>query len=147
MTIVRYNPNRATNRVSRDFDSIFDSFFGNSGHVFSSEGALNPRVDITEDKDKVMFHLEVPGMKKEDVKVVVEDGVLTVSGDRKINRDEKETNYVWSERVSGSFSRSFKLPEYAEVDNITADYKDGVLNILIPKAEVAKPKEIEVKVD
>ncbi len=146
MTLVRYNPNRVLNRMSRDFDSVLDSFF--HAPVFKNDACCEfiPRVDIVEDKESIGLHVELPGMKKDDIKVLVEDGVLQISGERKQESEEKDRNYVRSERVYGSFSRSFTLPDNVETDKISAEYKDGVLNVTLRKTEKAKPKEIAVEV-
>ncbi|MBN2227052.1 MAG: Hsp20/alpha crystallin family protein [candidate division Zixibacteria bacterium] len=146
MTLVRYNPNRVLNRISQDFDSVLDSFF--RAPVFKNDASCDfmPRVDIVEDKESINLHVELPGMKKDDIKVLVEDGVLRISGERKQESEIKDRNYIRAERIYGSFSRSFTLPDNVEGDNISADYKDGVLNVTLRKLEKAKPKEIAVQV-
>jgi HSP20 family protein len=105
-----------------------------------------PRVDIVDEKDTVNVHIELPGMKKDDIKVIVENNVLTISGERKRETEEKDKNYLRTERVYGSFSRSFTLTDEVNTENIKADYKDGILKIKLAKAEKAKPKEISVDV-
>ena len=146
MTLVRYNPSRWLNRSSRDFDSIFDSFF--NGHTCRSEAGCDfmPRIDIIDDKDALRLEVELPGMEKDAIKVMVEDGVLSISGERKSESEKKDENYLRSERVYGSFSRSFTLPENVDVENISADYKNGILNVTLAKSEKAKPKEIKVDI-
>jgi len=147
MTLVRYNPNRVLSGISRDFDSMLDSFF--RAPVFKSDVCCDfmPNVDIVENKDSISLHMELPGMKKDAIKVMVEDGVLNISGERKQESEEKDRNYIRSERVYGSFSRSFTLPDNIESEKVTADYKDGVLKITLQKSEKAKPKEIAVEVN
>jgi len=146
MTIVRYNPNRLVSRINRDFESVFDSFFNFPWHR-SVNGDFVPRIDITEDKNQMVLKAELPGMNKEDIKVVFEDGVLTISGEKMNKVESEDTTQVWSEMCSGAFSRSLTLPDYVEPDKIKADYSNGLLVLTLPKAEKAKPKEIEVKVN
>ncbi len=146
MTIIRYNPNRIAAKVGDELDRMFEGLFAPlSRQAVGTE--VFPRMDIMETKDKLLVQAEAPGMSKDDIKVLVEEGVLTISGERQIKRDEEITNYIWCERSSGSFSRSFRLPEYVDVEKITADYKNGVLTVEMPKVEASKPKEIEVKVN
>jgi HSP20 family protein len=105
-----------------------------------------PLVDITEDDKEYLIKAELPEVKKEDVKVSVEDGVLTISGERKFEKEEKNKRYHRVERAYGSFVRSFTLPDVADADKVNAEFKDGVLKVHLPKSEKAKPKQIEVKV-
>jgi len=103
-------------------------------------------VMIRETNDNVQLTFELPGMKKDDIKVAVRDGVLTVSGSREFKSESKDDDYVRCEICSGSFSRSFTLPESVNSEKISADYKNGLLEIKLDKLEEVKPKEIEVKV-
>lgn len=146
MTLVRFNPNRVLANVTRDFDAIVDSFFRAPLFRGSADGSFMPRVDITEDKDSVTLQAELPGMEKDEIRVVVEDGVLIISGEHKQKSEEKDRDFVRTERAYGSFSRSFTLPDYVDAEKISADYKDGLLNIALPKIEKAKAKEINVHV-
>lgn len=134
------------NGFANELDSFYRNFFGNG---LSVEGncCFSPAVDIHESKDKVALVFELPGMDKKDIKVWVENNVLTVSGERKLRREETEQDYLRAEIVDGSFSRSFTLPESIDAGKISADYKDGLLTVTLAKAEEAKPKEIEVKVN
>lgn len=106
-----------------------------------------PLVDITEDDKEYVVKAELPEVKKEDVKVTVEQGVLNISGERKIEKEEKGKKYHRIERAYGSFQRSFTLPEAADGTKINAEFKDGVLTVRLPKTEKAKTKTIEVKVN
>jgi len=146
MTIVRYNPNRLVSRINRDFESVFDSFFNFPWHR-SVNGDFVPRIDITEDKDRMVLKAELPGMDKDAIKVVYEDGVLTISGEKAKKDEGEDVTHVWSETSTGAFSRSLTLPDYVEAKKIKADYRNGVLVLTLPKMEKAKPKEIEVKVN
>ena len=104
-----------------------------------------PLADITEDEQGYLVKLELPGMKREEVKVSMESGVLTVSGERKLEKEEKGKKFHRVERAYGSFSRSFVIPEDVVTDKIDAQFKEGVLEVHLPKGEHAKPKTIEVK--
>jgi len=104
-----------------------------------------PLADITEDEKGYLVKLELPGMKREEVKVSMESGVLTISGERKLEKEEKGKKFHRVERAYGSFSRSFVIPEDVMADKIDAEFKEGVLQVHLPKGEHAKPKTIEVK--
>jgi HSP20 family protein len=106
----------------------------------------SPLVDITEDEKEYVVKAEIPEMKKEDIKINVHDDVLTVSGERKYEKEEKGKKYHRVERSYGSFMRSFALPEDADGSKVTAEYKDGMLKLHLPKSEQGKKKAIEVKV-
>jgi len=105
-----------------------------------------PLVDITEDEKEYIIKAELPEVKKEDVKVSVQDGTVAISGERKFEKEEKGKKYHRVERAYGSFMRSFTLPEGAAGDKVSADFKEGVLTVHLPKSPEAKPKAIDVKV-
>ncbi len=107
----------------------------------------SPLADITEDDKEYLIKAELPDVKKEDVKVTVENGVLTISGERKFEKEEKKKRYHRVERAYGTFVRSFTLPDDADANNVNAEFKNGVLTVHVGKSESAKPKQIEVKVD
>jgi HSP20 family protein len=106
----------------------------------------SPLVDISEDEKEYLVKAELPEVKKEDVKLTVQDNVLSISGERKSEKEEKGKRYHRIERAYGSFLRSFTLPDDAEGTKVAAEYKDGLLMVHVPKSEKAKPKSIEVKV-
>ena len=106
----------------------------------------SPLVDISEDEKEYVVKAEIPEMNKEDIKLNVHDDVLTISGERKYEKEEKGKKYHRIERAYGSFLRSFTLPEDADGSKVSAEYKDGVLKVHLPKLEKAKPKAIEVKI-
>jgi HSP20 family protein len=106
----------------------------------------SPLVDISEDDKGYVVKAELPEMKKEEIKINVLDDVLSISGERKYEKEEKGKKYHRVERAYGSFMRSFTLPEDADGSKVSAEYKDGVLNVRLPKSEKARPKSIEVKV-
>jgi HSP20 family protein len=105
-----------------------------------------PLVDIVEDEHEYLIKAELPEVKKEAVKVTVQDGVLSVAGERKLVKEEKGKKYHRVERAYGSFARSFSLPEDGDENKVTADFKDGVLQVHVPKSEKARPKNIDVKI-
>jgi HSP20 family protein len=106
----------------------------------------SPLVDISEDEKEYLIKAELPEVKKEDAKVSVQNDVLTISGERKYEKEEKGKKYHRVERAYGSFERSFTLPEDADAAKIAAEFKDGVLKVHLPKSEKPRPKSIEVKV-
>jgi HSP20 family protein len=106
----------------------------------------SPLVDISEDDNEYIVKAELPEMKKEEIKINVHDDVLSISGERKYEKEEKGKKYHRVERAYGSFMRSFTLPEDADGSKVNAEYKDGLLKVHLPKSEKAKPKAIEVKV-
>ena len=105
-----------------------------------------PLVDIVEDEHEYLIKAELPEVKKEEVKVTVQDGVLSLAGDRKLVKEEKDKKYHRVERAYGSFVRTFSLPEDADENKVSADFKDGVLQVHLPKSEKARPKNIEVQI-
>ena len=105
-----------------------------------------PRVNIEETKDNVSLTFELPGMEKDNIKIMVKDDVLTVAGERKSFDEQKDDAFVRREIYSGKFSRSFTLPDTIDPDAVSADYKNGLLLVKLGKKEEGKPREIEVKV-
>jgi HSP20 family protein len=148
MSIVRWDPfkNIATlqDRINRLFEDAFPSKSG--GEDFSS-GDWKPLADIYDKGDSIMICMEIPGVKKEDVSIEVRENILTLKGSRAPDTDIKEENYYRRERNFGSFQRAFTLPPLVDPDNIRAKFKDGILEVEIPKPEESKPKQITVKVE
>ncbi len=133
-----------------NFSSIFDGFFDDFP-VHSQASAcrpkgLSPAVDIRDTADEISLTFELPGMKKDEIKVTINDGILTVSGERRGDTEEKLTNYVHRELRSGSFERSFTLPDYVRTETVKADYNQGLLTVSLAKEEKAKLKQIDVSV-
>ncbi len=129
-----------------------DELFHNRlASVLGGEGAQSvawsPVVDIEETELNYLIRAELPGLSKEKVKVVVEDGVLTLSGERDLERKVEGKTFHHIERSHGTFTRSFTLPENAEAESVSANYKDGLLEIRVAKSEEALPKSIEVRVE
>jgi HSP20 family protein len=105
-----------------------------------------PVVDIIEDETEYLIKVDLPEIKKEEVKVTVENGVLVLSGERKLEKEEKGRKYHRIERAYGSFGRSFSLPDNADAEKVNAEFNEGVLKLHIAKSEAARPKQIEVKI-
>jgi len=155
MTLTRWNPaNGLSNMTSdlfnmqRQFNRLFDGFLRGGMRDDDSVFASNwtPAVDIVEKTDEYLVALELPGVNKDDVKITLESNVLTIRGEKKQESEKKDENLHRVERSYGMFQRSFTLPLTVKSDKIDASYKDGVLQIHLPKAEEAKPKAIDVKV-
>jgi len=125
---------------------MFDGFFRGTGDEDYAISSWTPAVDITEHDDQFVVKVELPGVNKDDVKITLENNILTIRGEKKQEKETKKENYHRVERSYGSFQRSFTLPTTVKSDKIDAAYKDGILQIALPKAEEAKPKQIEVKV-
>ncbi len=119
---------------------------GNGGEESMTVTQWAPSVDIVEDDKEWLVKTDLPEVKKDDVKVTVEDGVLTVTGERKFEKEEKDKKYHRIERSYGNFFRSFTLPDGADASKVNAEFKEGVLKVHLPKGEKAKPKAVDVKV-
>ncbi|MCC5789307.1 MAG: Hsp20/alpha crystallin family protein [Opitutales bacterium] len=132
-----------------EIQDMFDRYLRTSGEgqALAPSGDWSPRVDISETDKAFIIKAEVPEVNKEDVSVSFENGVLSISGERKQEAEEKGKTFHRVERHYGSFCRSFSLPENVDDENIKATFKDGMLKLEIPKIEKAKPKAIEVKVE
>src|SRR3990170_4185223 len=147
MTLVRWRPVRNIINLQDEVNRMFESFFEKSSHSMEDGGLWAPATDVSETRGDVVVSVELPGMKKDEIKVTVQDNILTIRGERKQEKEEKDTNYHRIERNYGSFTRSFSLPAAVKADKISATYEAGVLRILLPKAEKAKPKEIPIAVN
>lgn len=104
----------------------------------------SPRVDVRENQDEIVVKADIPGMEKKDLKISVENNLLTIKGERKSEVEEKEVNLYRSERHFGAFQRTFSLSSRVKSDAIRADYRDGVLTVVLPKVEEVKPRQIEI---
>ena len=143
-----WNPWRDLDDWPVRLGSLFEPALTNGGRddSFAVAGWV-PVVDISEDEKEYLIKAELPGIKKEDVKVTVENGMLTLSGERKVEKEEKDKRFHRVERSYGSFLRRFTLPDATSVTKVNAEFKDGVLQVRLPKHESAKPEQIEVKVN
>jgi len=152
MSIVRWNPARELLNMEREFNKLFNVFGRRVGLSESEakdeyENAVwMPLTDIKEDKDNYFVMLDLPGVSKNEVKVSYADGQLSISGERKQEKDSSDSRFHRVERVYGRYYRSFTLPQQVREDKIEAEFKDGQLTVIVPKAEEAKPKELEIKI-
>jgi HSP20 family protein len=146
MSVVRYEPWGLLNQLHGEIDRLFDTRLQKYGdernHLAASDWV--PAVDIREEQERYVIHADVPGVKPEDIEIHMEDGVLTISGQRAGDSEEEREGYKRVERVRGSFFRRFSLPDTADADGISARSADGVLEIVIPKQAKVMPKRIKV---
>jgi HSP20 family protein len=155
MSLVRWNPVRDLASfpsdilgMQREINHMFDRFF-RGGVTDDAELSVNswmPAVELVEKDEEFIAKVELPGVSKDDVKITLQDNVLTIRGEKKDEKETKNSNYHRIERSYGSFQRSFALPTSVRGDKVDAQYKDGILTIALPKADEAKRKQIEVKV-
>jgi HSP20 family protein len=147
MTLVRWDPFRELEDMSERLNRVFSRpSLRTSGKENLTVADWMPTVDISETEGEYLIKAELPEVRKEDVKVTVENGVLTLQGERRQEKEEKGKRFHRVERSYGSFVRSFTLPESVDESSVKAEYKDGVLNLHLPKSEKVKPKAIDVKV-
>ena len=147
MTVLtRWDPFRELQTLQSRMSRLFEEQYGGREDALMSSGAFVPPVDIYEDQHGIQLKLEVPGIEEKDLNINVENNVLTVSGERKFEQEQKEENFHRIERRYGSFTRSFTLPNAVDTEKITADYNSGVLSIRLVKREEAKPKQIKVNI-
>ena len=146
MTLVRWQP-RTLFDFHNDFSRFFEGFGNKQRNGDSGTVAWRPAMDVSETENEWVVQVELPGLSKEDIKVGVENDVLSIEGEKgHESSEDKDKRYHRAERTYGTFKRSFTLPSAVDTEKISADYRDGVLTLTLPKAEAAKPKEIEVKV-
>src|ERR687887_15926 len=146
MELVRWEPFANFSNLRSVFSDLFDDNFDRSG-MQPNISKWYPAVDVLESKDSYLIRAELPGMKREDFNLEVHDGSLTLSGERKFEEPANGVEYHRVERVAGKFSRSFYLPQTVKSDAIKATYRDGILEIHVPKAEEAKPRQIAISVN
>jgi HSP20 family protein len=146
MSIVRYDPFRDLRSLQDEVNRLFTS---NLTRSFDDEGiargAWSPSVDIFENKDHIVLEAELPGMNREDFELSVENNVITLRGERHFEKKDDTDNYHRVERAYGSFTRSFTLPQTVSAEGANAEYRNGVLRVILPKREEAKARRIEVK--
>jgi HSP20 family protein len=140
MSLIRWDPFRELNTLS----GRLGGFLSKDWETPMSTTLWNPSVDIFENDNEVVIKAEVPGMNAKDIEVKLENNVLMLKGERHFEKEAKEENYHRIEREYGTFSRSFSLPTAVNGDKVTAEYKDGVLKIVLPKKEETKPKPIKI---
>jgi HSP20 family protein len=145
MAVVRWEPFRELTSLQSEMNRLFNTVFdapapGNGGTM----RRWMPAMDLVESGDHFVLRADLPGISEEDVKIELEDGTLTLSGERKAEHEEREEGYYRVERAFGSFSRSLTLPKGINPDAVTANFDRGVLEVRIPKPEQRKPRRIEI---
>ena len=155
MSIIRWNPVRDLATfpsdilgMQKEMNKMFDQFF-HGGTLDDGEFPANswlPAIDLIEKENEFLAKVELPGVSKDDVKITLQDNILTIRGEKKNEKETSDSNYHRFERSYGSFHRSLALPSTVNNEKVDAQYKDGILTISLPKAEEAKRKQIEVKV-
>lgn len=144
MTLIKFEPMREFETLHNKIQRYFDEF---SNFGFSVNENFYPRIDISEDKDNINVTAEIPGVKKENIKITLQDNILTIEGEKKKETEKKEKNFFRSERMFGSFKRCFTLPEEVDSENVEAKFENGMLHVqmkrLAPK--IKKEKLIELK--
>ena len=147
MTVLtRWEPFREFATLQDRINRVFRDSYSGAQDDSLTTSSFAPAVDVYEDEHKVTLKIEVPGIDEKDIDVRVENNTLTVHGERKIEKEEKEENYRRVERQYGSFTRTFTLPQTVDTENVAATYDKGVLKINLPKKAEAKPKQIKVNV-
>ena len=148
MTIVRWsNPFKEFTQLSDRINRVFSDSYGGSDEGLMTSGQWVPPVDIYHNGDhEVVLKAELPEMTREDIEITVDNGTLTIKGDKKLSSDVKEEQFHRIERRYGTFSRSFSLPQTVDTAKVAADYKNGVLTVRLPLREEAKPWQIKVDV-
>jgi HSP20 family protein len=147
MTITRFDPFRQVSRLQERMNRVFEDAFGRTfdeHDLFG--GSWTPAVDIVESADALVLHAELPGTKPEEVDIRIENNLLTLKGERRFENHEDQGTYHRRERSYGTFARTFTLPTMVEQDKISAEYKEGVLTVTLPKKEETKPKQISIKI-
>ena len=148
MSITRYDPFRDLRNLQEEVNRLFT---GNVGRSFDDEGiargSWSPSVDIYENKDHIILEAELPGMNREDFDLSVENNVITLRGERRFEKKDETDNYHRVERAYGSFTRSFTLPNTVTAEGATADYRNGVLRVTLPKREETKARRIEINTE
>ena len=139
MTLVKWTPKRNMFNIFDEVEQMIHQAFGHSLENGSSRLSYSPLMNVSETESDYLVMMDLPGVEKKDVDVNLKNGILTVSGERKTSEKSDENNRIWHEATYGTFSRSFELTSDIVEDKIKANFKDGVLNITIPKAEEIKP--------
>jgi HSP20 family protein len=150
MAIVRWDPLRELAEMSERLNRVVsrqgDGPMDGNGHEIMTTADWIPTVDISETEAEYAIQVELPGVKKEDVRVTLENGILTIRGERQQRQSEEGRKFHRIEASYGRFVRSFTLPDTVEAGNVRAEYADGILNLHLPKSEKAKPRQIDVKI-
>ncbi len=151
MALVRWEPVRELDSIQSEMNRLFNTFFDTpSGGGAGSAAPMRrwmPAMDLVEHEDHFLLSADLPGMRQEDVKLEVSDGVLTVSGERKTAHEERKGGYIRIERATGAFQRALTLPEGVDPEQVAASFHDGVLEVRIPKPVERKPHRVQIAVN
>jgi len=148
MALIRWDPFREMSSLQERMNRLMSDFRTRSpfGEEEMAQGSWIPAVDIYETKESIVLNVELPGVTKEDIALEVKDSTLTIKGEKKLEKNVTEENFHRMERSYGSFTRALTLPSTVQQDKVKAKFRDGILEIMLPKAEEAKPKQIKVDV-
>ena len=146
MTLVKWTPKRNMINIFDEVEHMMHQAFGNSFENDTSRLTYSPRMNVNETDCDYLVMMDLPGVAKKDVEVNLSNGVITVSGERKTSEKNDENNHIWRETTYGTFSRSLELTSDIIEEKIKAKFKDGVLNIVIPKTEEVKPAVTQIAV-
>jgi HSP20 family protein len=149
VALIRWEPVRELNTIQSEMNRLFNTFFDSPGPGTPPSGTLRrwiPAMDLVETQDDFVLRADLPGLSENDVKIELEDNVLTISGERKAEHEERKEGYYRVERASGSFSRSLTLPEGVDPASVSAHFERGVLEVRVPKPEQRKPRKVAISV-
>jgi HSP20 family protein len=148
MAVIRWEPARELQSIQQDMNRLFGTFFDSPTGAGSGGASRRwiPAIDLVEEGEQYVLRADLPGLREDDVNVQVEDNVLTISGERKSEREERKEGLYRLERASGVFSRSLTLPEGVDPDSIQAHFDKGVLEVRVPKPEERKPRRVAISV-
>jgi HSP20 family protein len=147
MALIRWEPVRELNTIQNEMNRLFNTFFETTGGQGGTPAAGRrwlPAMDLAESGDEFVLRADLPGLSEDDVNIEFEDNVLTISGERKSEHEERKEGYYRLERASGSFSRSLTLPEGVDPEKVQASFDRGVLEVRIPKPEQRKPRKVTI---
>lgn len=145
MAITRWQPFRELSMLQDRMNKLFEDFLGERGELEGPSPGWVPAVDIYEDKDRIVLKADLPGIEQKDITLDVEANRLTLKGERRLEKETREENFHRIERSYGSFVRSFSLPTTVDAEKISASFKNGVLEVTLPKKEEIKPKQITIE--
>ena len=146
MALIPWRPWRELDLLRREMDNLWNRFTGERP-IEWVEGEWVPSLDVSETQDKVVVKAEAPGIDPKEIDISLNSGILTLKGEKKKEREEKDASYHLIERSYGSFSRSVRLPAEVQEDKVKAGYKDGVLTVTLPKTERAKERAIKIELE
>jgi HSP20 family protein len=146
MALIRWEPVREVNTIQSEMNRLFNTYFDGPHASFGNGRRWIPAMDLVESGDEYVLRADLPGLTEEDVNIEFEDNVLTISGERRAEREERKGGYYRVERSSGKFSRALTLPEGVDPEAVVASFENGVLDVRIPKPEQRKPHKVAIRV-